>query len=201
MFEKKYVPLVFLLAFVFCATGLAAQDSSGVPQEEKTAVYMQVRENLLTAAAAYEGTPYRYTGITESGLDCSGFIYVSFRDALGVSLPRSSSSLHSWVEAISLDNAQSGDLLFFKTNGSRVINHVGLYVGARRFLHAASSGPKTGVIFSSLDERYWTNAYFSAGRVLPEALIDTSFTSNSPDLSDTSDLIDLLDSSEDSSDV
>jgi len=44
---------------------------------------------------------------------------------------------------------------------------VGIYVGDRRFIHSASEGPETGVIYSSLDERYWSLAYAGAGRVFP----------------------------------
>ena len=158
--------VLFFLSAVFNHVIFSAPLNGNYPLAPD-ATAEEARLKVIEAGKKYEGTPYLYTGITERGMDCSGFIYASFYDALGMSVPRSSSALYSWVEAISLDNAQSGDLLFFKTNGSRVINHVGLYIGDRRFIHATSSGPKTGVIYSSLDERYWTNAYFSAGRVLP----------------------------------
>jgi len=58
--------------------------------------------------------------------------------------------------------------LFFKTNGSGTISHVGIYLGGRRFIHSASSGPNTGVIYSTLDEQYWSRSYAAAGRVFPE---------------------------------
>ena len=168
MFEKKYVPLVFLLAFVFCATGLAAQDSSGVPQEEKTAVYMQVRENLLTAAAAYEGTPYLFAGVSKKGMDCSGLVFCSFQDAFGISVPRTSDAIYSWTTKISREEMQRGDLVFFATTGDpQKVSHVGIYAGDGRFIHSASDGPSTGVIYSSLSESYWARCYFGSGRALP----------------------------------
>jgi hypothetical protein len=77
--------------------------------------------------------------------------------------------LYSWVEKIPVENANPGDLVFFKTSGRGAVSHVGIFVGDRRFIHAASEGPVTGVIYSSLDERYWSRTYAGTGRVLPEA--------------------------------
>ena len=44
-----------------------------------------------------------------------------------------------------------------------------MYLGNRRFIHSASAGAKTGVIYSSLDEQYWSRAFAGAGRAFPEA--------------------------------
>ena len=129
----------------------------------------EARQRVIEAGKKYIGTPYVYAGLSNRGLDCSGFVYVSFNDALGVTLPRATTALHSYVETISINNAQPGDLVFFRTGNTRAITHVGLYVGDRNFLHAASAGSKTGVIYSNLDEQYYVNTYASAGRVLPPA--------------------------------
>jgi probable lipoprotein NlpC len=168
---------LFLAVFFLFATGLfAAPLESGFVRApaayaspaEKEQAYAEARNKVINAAAKYENVPYRYGGTTRSGLDCSGFVYASFKDALGVSTPRSSTSLYTWAEIIPLDKAQPGDLLFFKTNGSSSISHVGIYLGGRRFIHVASAGPNTGVIYSTLDERYWSRSYAAAGRVFPE---------------------------------
>jgi hypothetical protein len=34
-------------------------------------------------------------------------------------------------------------------------------------VHAASDGPETGVIVSSIDERYWKNHFYGYARFLP----------------------------------
>jgi probable lipoprotein NlpC len=108
------------------------------------------------------------------GLDCSGFVFVSFSDALGIAVPRSSEHLYSWVEKIPIEKAQPGDLVFFKTTGSGKISHVGILTGEGSFIHSASSGPKTGVIYSRLDEKYWARTYAGAGRALPATGISGS---------------------------
>lgn len=136
--------------------------------EEKTQAYQYARGKVIEASRKYEGVPYRYGGTTINGLDCSGFIGICFKDALGVILPRSASALYAWVERIPYEKAKAGDFLFFKTGASGGITHVALYLGERRFIHCASSGSKTGVIYSNLDEDYWAETYAGAGRAFPE---------------------------------
>jgi probable lipoprotein NlpC len=143
--------------------------AAGVSAEERDLAIRDARFKVLLAAGKYENTPYRYGGIDKNGLDCSGFVYLSFRDALAVSLPRTTTGIHAWAEKIALERAQPGDLLFFKTGNAGAISHVGIYLGGNRFIHAASEGPETGVIYSGLGEKYWARTYAGAGRALPEA--------------------------------
>jgi len=170
------VCLIFSAALVFAAAPLEGKfslaPSASASQEEKDRAYSQARNMVINAAAKYENTPYRYGGITSGGMDCSGFIYASFKDAVGVSLPRSASSLYSWVERIPFEKAQPGDLLFFKTDGSDKVTHVALYLGGRRFIHSASFGVRTGVIYTTLDEGSWSRTYAGAGRAFPETSSD-----------------------------
>jgi probable lipoprotein NlpC len=164
--------MFFVCGFLFSApleTGFKLAPEVSAPKEEKARAFVEARKKVINAAVKYEKTPYRYGGITSKGLDCSGFIYLSFKDALGVSLPRSTSALYSWVEKIPLERAQPGDLLFFKTAGNNNITHVALYLGGRRFIHSASAGLKTGVIFTSLDEGSWSRTFAGAGRAFPES--------------------------------
>jgi len=167
------VLLFFVAAGLNQAVIFAAPISGDYPRAPG-ATPAAARQKVIDAAKKYIGTPYLYAGITVNGLDCSGFIYVSYNDALGVSIPRSASGIHSWAETIPLAKAQPGDLLFFRTGNTNAITHVGLYLGDRQFLHAASAGSKTGVIYSSLDEQYYVNTYASAGRALPAASANTA---------------------------
>ena len=147
--------------------GFALAPKASASPAEKDAAYQEARGRLLTAAGKYERTPYRHGGIDRRGLDCSGLVFASFQEALGISVPRNTESLYSWVEKIPIDNAQPGDLVFFRTTGGGRISHVGILTGEGRFIHSASSGPKTGVIYSRLDEKYWARTYAGAGRALP----------------------------------
>jgi probable lipoprotein NlpC len=135
--------------------------------QDPASAALEARNKLLAAADTYRGTPYRYGGLDRNGLDCSGFIYLSFKDSLAVTVPRTTAALYTWAEKISTENLQPGDLVFFITVG-RNISHAGLYLGEGRFIHSASDGPHTGVIYSRLDESYWQRTFAGAGRALPE---------------------------------
>jgi probable lipoprotein NlpC len=123
------------------------------------------RERFIKAAQTYRGVPYRYGGRSRSGLDCSGLVVLSFRDSLQLEVPRSAEDLYHWTERLEREQIRPGDLVFFAQQGR--IFHVGIYIGEGWFFHSASSGPKTGVIYSRLDESFWSRNYAGAGRALP----------------------------------
>ncbi len=159
--KRLYPPMVTLVGFFFAlSAGLyAAPLEVGAPKD--------ARRRLIAVAEQYRGTPYRYGGLQTSGIDCSGLVYISFYTALHVSVPRTVRELYQWVDPVPRSKLQMGDLVFFNTTGT--VSHVGIYVGDNQFIHAASDGPQTGVIYSSLDEPYWKNAYVGAGRAIPSA--------------------------------
>ena len=161
--------LSILVMLTFSAAMIFAAPLSGDYPLAPRASPAEARQRVIDAAKKYEGVPYVYAGMSSRGLDCSGFICISFSDALGVTLPRQASAIHSWSEKIPLANAQPGDLLFFRTGMGTNITHVGIYLGNKQFIHAASAGAKTGVIYSSMDESYWARAFATAGRALPVA--------------------------------
>jgi probable lipoprotein NlpC len=164
-FSPIHIRLFSLAALALCAARLYA--NAITPPASISAA--EARSRVIAAAEKYEHTPYRYGGLDKRGVDCSGLVYLSFYDALGVSVPRNTWGLYSWSEKITINEARPGDLVFFKTTGKGNVSHVGIFVGNGRFIHAASEGPSTGVIYSSLDERYWSRTFAGTGRVLPEA--------------------------------
>lgn len=119
---------------------------------------------VLFRAIALVGTPYRYGGNTpQSGFDCSGLVDYVFRDAAGVSLPRTAHEM-SAIDARELDRGalQAGDLVFFA--GGRRISHVGIYVGQNRFVHAPNTGGT--VRLDTLDGDWWRQHFVYGKRVL-----------------------------------
>ena len=119
--------------------------------------------DVLFRALGLVGTPYRYGGNTpESGFDCSGLVGFVFRDAAGLALPRSSRDIAE-VDAPQVRRSRlaPGDLVFF---GQRGVNHIGIYVGEGRFVHAPNSGGT--VRLDALDGAYWKDSYLYAKRVL-----------------------------------
>ncbi|MFV8225048.1 C40 family peptidase [Christiangramia aquimixticola] len=134
---------------------------------EKPEAVENVAEEIAANAKKFEGTKYKYGGTTESGMDCSGLVYVSFLEE-GISLPRTSRDMSLQGRRLYLDEVTQGDLLFFETNKNRkVINHVGLVVAVNDehiyFIHSSTS---RGVIISSLSESFWKNNFVMARRVI-----------------------------------
>jgi probable lipoprotein NlpC len=154
-----------LFGFLFFASSVFA----AVPIQERSlngAAAADARLKLLAAAESFLGIPYRYGGVDRRGLDCSGLVYLSFREGLGITVPRTADNLYNWIEKIPTQELAPGDLVFFVTAG-QTVSHVGIFAGDGTFLHSASEGPHTGVMYSHLDESYWARAFMGAGRALP----------------------------------
>ena len=87
--------------------------------------------------------------------------------AFDIDLPRTSIEQSHYGVKINNEDAQKGDLIFFKTNGRRQINHVGMVVevndGDIKFIHASVGG---GVIISSIKEKYYSKKLTQINRVL-----------------------------------
>ena len=100
-----------------------------------------VRGNLVDTASNYLGVPYLWGGTSEAGFDCSGLTMAVYR-LNGLRMPRSSREQFAHGTPVPLDEARKGDLLFFATNSSGAVSHVGIYVGGNSFIHAPRRGRK-----------------------------------------------------------
>ncbi|WP_144329349.1 C40 family peptidase [Tepidimonas charontis] len=122
-----------------------------------------VHAAALVYAMAYVGVPYRRGGAAyEDGVDCSGFVQVTFRETMGVLLPRRAAEQAATTMPIEPHELQPGDLVFFNTLGTP-FSHVGIYIGQGRFVHSPRSGAQ--VRLERMDERYWRSRFDGARRV------------------------------------
>ncbi|MEG2985165.1 MAG: NlpC/P60 family protein [Peptostreptococcaceae bacterium] len=118
---------------------------------------------VVNLAYSKLGSPYVWGAEGPSSFDCSGLTSYVFRNAAGVSLPRTSGAQYGAGTSVSKANLQAGDLVFFATGGGG-ISHVGIYVGGGQMIHAPQEGDVVKV--SNINSSYWQNAYVGAKRVL-----------------------------------
>lgn len=128
----------------------------------------ELADELIRMASDNLGIGYRSGGTTKNGFDCSGLMYTTF-SSLDIKLPRSSHEMATIGTVIDINQAQKGDLIFFKTRGGNQINHVGMVVevneGEIKFIHSATHG---GVIISSTKEKYYEKNFTQINRVLQQ---------------------------------
>jgi hypothetical protein len=124
---------------------------------------------VVRAAMAYIGVPYAHGGASRQGMDCSGLVFKVYNETADLSLPRGVDAL-SGSGVLGKSPIHIADLLFFDTlerGAPADPSHVGIYAGNDRFVHAASDGPRTGVIVSSLSQPYYRDRFLGARRVVP----------------------------------
>jgi cell wall-associated NlpC family hydrolase len=119
--------------------------------------------DVVNTAKKYIGIPYVYGAAGPGSFDCSGFtmyVYAKF----GVNLPHNSLAQSQIGQYVPKAQLQPGDLVFFATDGTGKVSHVGIYVGGGNFIQA----PRTGdtVKISSMTNPYYQSKYVTARRVI-----------------------------------
>lgn len=122
-------------------------------------------DDVLIQAVGLIGARYRFGGNRpETGFDCSGFTSWVFAEAAGISLPRTAREQFARSgPSVAADQLQAGDLVFFEQS-RRGIDHVGIYVGEGRFVHAPSRGGRVRIDALSLP--HWQRSFEGARRPL-----------------------------------
>ena len=117
-------------------------------------------ERLLKLAEQFVGAPYRYGGSGPEGFDCSGLV-VRTHELAGIAVPRTAFEQHVAAQVVPESALRPGDLVFFASRRGRV-DHVGIYAGDGRFVHAPRAGRPVG--YDRLDDRWFQTRFVGAGR-------------------------------------
>ena len=168
MSTMKSIPLLIKLVFI----SLALAGCSTVPYKESAEAAnftsrleaknnkTEINTKLMAQHQEWRGISYRYGGLSKRGVDCSGFVYLTYRDKFGINLPRSTEQQSHIGIQITPHQMRAGDLIFFKSLFTET--HVGIYLDKGNFLHASTS---QGVRISNMDNVYWRDKFWKAQRI------------------------------------
>lgn len=101
-----------------------------------------LRREVVEYAKRFEGTPYVFGGTSpESGFDCSGFICYVMKQAADLRLARQSAAQATAGRAVLAGEMRPGDIIAYDgTPKNGVVNHVSIYIGDGKAIHAAGRG-------------------------------------------------------------
>jgi cell wall-associated NlpC family hydrolase len=164
---RKILPTL-LLAAALTSVGFQAAATEQVRKSEETQSlfdrYTNAAQDVILHSLKLVGVRYRFGGNSEdSGLDCSGFVRLVFKDSVGEQLPRTSVEMSQLGKRIDTSQLKAGDLVFFNTM-RRAFSHVGIYLGDNHFLHAPRTGAEVRV--ESMEDSYWIKRYNGARRII-----------------------------------
>ncbi|RFU61632.1 C40 family peptidase [Peribacillus glennii] len=147
------IALIWSLVFSFIVS----------PIQAKAVQKVTAQQGIVKIAKQNVGKPYKYGGTTPKGFDASGFVqYVYNTSSVKTKLPRTVMEQYKKGTSVKQKNLMAGDLVFFKTSGTKV-SFVGIYIGENKFIAATQS---KGVSTVSLATIYWKDHYVGAKRIL-----------------------------------
>ena len=157
MTEKIWIIISFISVLAGCS--LVPDRNTYSPQTGRT--YSEsIKKKLYAQYTQWRGTKYKLGGLNKNGIDCSGFVFVTYKSKLGRVLPRTTHLQVAVGSNVKRSELQAGDLVFFKTGKFK--RHVGIYLDHGKFLHASTS---KGVTISRLENNYWKSRYWRAKRI------------------------------------
>lgn len=162
---KKSVIIIGLLLVAGCSSvtpdANLTQDVTIIDSNKNHLSDPAVTQSILTKQLKqWQGVPYKNGGMTRKGVDCSGFVYLTYLNQFGLAIPRTTQFQSEIGTSVSRSRLQAGDLVFFKTGFK--VRHVGIYLANNQFVHASTS---KGVMVSSLNGNYWKEKYWQARRI------------------------------------
>ena len=168
MTGKKFITILLsIVAFVFSGIVTAQTNEQQHRLSDEPSLferYTNSAQDLILKGLELVGINYRRGGTDpENGLDCSGFVQIVFKDAVGMLLPRTVREQSEIGNVVDKNELKAGDLVFFNTM-RRTFSHVGIYLGDNRFLHAPRTGAEIRV--EDMSQGYWVKRYNGARRIV-----------------------------------
>jgi cell wall-associated NlpC family hydrolase len=130
--------------------GLSWLSGCATPTSTPRDPHASARQRILGAAERMVGTPYVPGGESPGGVDCSGLVQYAYQQA-GIRVPRT--TVAQFQAGRPQRRVLPGDLLFFRTDASGRVSHVGIYAGRGQMIHASSGSGRVRKV--SLQQPYW----------------------------------------------
>ena len=131
--------------------------------EQSLKVSYSDMQRVIKEAKTYKGTRHVMGGLSHSGIDCSGLLYVSFQANGITNIPRTAQDFARYGSVIfNVNEIMAGDLVFFTNTyrTSKLVTHAGICIGNGEFIHTSSS---KGVMVSKINDPYYWRKYFLFG--------------------------------------
>ncbi len=147
-------------AYRIISPGEYIQTKNSIPGKSLTVTGDTLRDHIVVTASGFIGLPYQWGDISPTkGFDCSSLVMAVFQ-LNGLVVPRTSKD--QFINGVPVDpeDLEKGDLLFFTTNGTGQISHVGIYAGDGMFIHAPGKGKP--IRQESLNSQYYRDRYMGA---------------------------------------
>lgn len=155
------------------AACLQTRSAKGVTIADAHKIRVQkAQKTAMSKLMQQIGKPYRWGGNSpRTGFDCSGLVWYAYKDLVKFRIPRTANEMYHLRDASPVDRGalETGDLVFFRTQGRGTADHVGVYMGNGKFIQSPSSGQ--GIQVTSLSEDYWKRHYVGARRVMTSSTI------------------------------
>ncbi len=151
--SKKVLILSTVLSCIFLGTVFCAPNSKKEVfiQEDKNR-----RDSIVSFAKSLLGTPYKVSGNSPDGFDCSGFVYYVY-SKFNLKISRSSYTIGEDGVDVDSSEAQKADLIFFTGTDPNdpKVGHIGIIISENdepiEFIHSSSSSKHSGVVITKLD--------------------------------------------------
>jgi len=120
------------------------------------------RAKLAASIRGFLGARYQLGGLNTKAVDCSGLVKAVFQEVDGVELPHKVAEMYRLGVAVERQALAAGDLVFFSNSRRHQIDHVGIYLSEKNFVHSTVGD---GVTISNLDDEYWQRRYVGGRRL------------------------------------
>ncbi len=121
-------------------------------------------DEIIETAKEFLGVKYVWAANGPDAFDCSGFTKYVF-EKHGIRLPRYSGYQAHIGTKVAYNELEKGDLVFFGTDKKGKVNHVGIYLGDHKFIHASSGGKKV-MITSFIQKKFYRNRFLHGQRIV-----------------------------------